>query len=374
MAGDFRCDVEDDCTVLSLALRGRGIPEGYRLRMRAHGATQELIATDDATAFVPLLAVASAVLRQDLLLDAAVDPVALAGAETAAGIMSGWFQWRPPRLAAAQTPRVGTPASGVGLCFSRGVDSLHALSRHRDAVTHLLGIDWIDSPPATPKVGDVWKATQAAADELGLPLLHVSTNLRSIVDEYASWGHYHGAVLAGFGLMCSPVLGELLVGSTSSPQAGLHEGSTAVTDPLWSSSLVSITYAEASATRLEKCAALASWPFVARWLKVCWERDGEGNCGQCSKCLLTMSEFHTVGAWDRIAPRFDAPLSLARLEQMADGCSYTGHLEQTLDLVRNLPQEDPLLPVWRRLADCVVGLSARESQRLDERRRLAESL
>ena len=82
--------------------------------------------------------------------------------------------------------------------------------------------------------------TDAAACELGVPLLRVTTNVRQLLEPSPGWLISHGQVLASFALMLGPQLAEVRIASTITAgdptRASVHE----LSDSLWSSSSVAI--------------------------------------------------------------------------------------------------------------------------------------
>jgi hypothetical protein len=82
---------------------------------------------------------------------------------------------------------------------------------------------------------------------------------------------------------------------------------------------------------------VAADSFASRWLKVCWEVAGDGNCGACFKCLTTMSNFAAVGELAAVQTRFRAPLTPAAVAALElTGVPYHSLLN-IIELVDDLP-------------------------------------
>lgn len=264
------------------------------------------------TPLVPALATAAAAYDADLVIDGPVCATAVAGACEATEVAARWFG--SPRVAihAATGVDAALTAAGRGLLFSRGLDSMATLRVMRQngiGPTHLVGMDWVDDPYAGPPQAGIWQATSRAADELGLPLVRVSTDARTLLDPLVSWSRAHVAVLAGGGLALGGILSTVGVSSTYSADSVWAYPSHRQLDHLWSSAAVAIEHrCDVEGTRIDKAAVVAGDPWASQWLKVCWERPGDGNCGRCRKCLMTMSALWLVGASQVIDSAFDGEL------------------------------------------------------------------
>lgn len=254
-----------------------------------------------ATPFLPVAAVLAGHLGEDVDLDAPVSPVTASGAEAALRLMSEWWSVHPVRVRA---PRAAPPyprGGGTGLFFTRGVDSTFSLARYRAGerrppLTHLIGVTGIDQQLSSEIRAEIWDDTQRAAERLGLPMLRVHTEMRTVVDPLVDWLHSHGAVLASAALLYAPVLGTAIVASTQHEEAAVPLGSHPELDHRWGSERCALLHDGAEHTRLEKVARIAREPDLLADLKVCWEADTASNCGRCYKCLLTMTALAATGA------------------------------------------------------------------------------
>lgn len=295
-----------------------------------------------ATPFLPMLTLLAGAVGARLRLDDPVDPVALDGAQRAASLLANWFDW-PHLHVAAPTVQV-PPATqrGTGLFFSRGLDSMWSLFRGGVPVQHLVGIDWEDAPLASDGTRAIMRGTRAAAADLGRPLHRVSSNYRQFSDAVIGWDEAVGPTLASFSLLLAPLVDQVIISATLPGHLLRPKGTHPDLDPLWSSSATRVLHFGVELGRCDKAAAVADEPFVQRWLKVCWEREGDGNCGMCPKCQMTMSNFAAVGRLDAVAPLFDAPLSadVVRTFPLARVA-----LENLVDVAERLPEGD-LRDAW----------------------------
>lgn len=317
-----------------------------RLHDEANGPEGRVPIDETATTFLPMLALLAGAVGARLRIDAPVDSSALEGAGRAAALLGEWFDW--PRLSVS-APTVDAPAlphRGTALFFSRGLDSTWSLFRGGTPVHHLIGIDWEDAPLASEGTRDIMRGTTAAAADLGLPFHRVSSNYRQFSDDVIGWDDAVGPTLASFALLLAPLVDEVIISATLPAHLLRPKGTHPDLDPLWSSSATAVRHFGAELGRCHKAAAVADEPFVQRWLKVCWERAGDGNCGTCPKCQMTMTNFAAIGRLDAIDGRFDATLSADRVRSF--GKVHVA-LENLADVVEHLPDGE-LREAWRLVA------------------------
>lgn len=369
MVSDVQPEYGDGVQASSAWFEGGHLEAGVRLRFRLHG---EGPLDHSGTPFVPLASVLGAWAGVDVVLDAPVDAAAVAGARRAVAVQSGFWGWRVPLIEAPAAVDAGPAAEpveqsvaaaagdgrGVGLFFTRGVDSTSALLTGGDAVTHLLAIDWVDPPLASDGTMAVWAGTAAAAADRGLPLLRLSTDLRTVTEPAPGWNHTHVPAMAGFALLLAPQLRKTWIaaseGSSTTQAWPSHEAS----DPLWSSSSMAIVHRyPVHGGRYERTAVVAADDWAMRWLKVCFMRPGDGNCGRCGKCLLTMAALDLLGAGDRIPEIFDGELTPEAVRAVIDNPPLGIYMDRR-DILDRLPDGE-LRDAW---VDLVAAIAARRAE------------
>jgi hypothetical protein len=186
---------------------------------------------------------------------------------------------------------------GVACFFTAGVDSFYTVLRHRqeiDALVYVRGFDVkLDSGPLHDRIVD---GVRTAAYELGLPLVVVTTDIRTFSDQFARWEYYHGAALASVAHMLAPHFSKVYIPATQTYAYLTPLGSHPLLDPLWSSEDLELVHDGCEASRLDKLELVTDEPAARHWLRVCWEnRGGSYNCGQCEKCLRTMVAMNALG-------------------------------------------------------------------------------
>jgi hypothetical protein len=379
---DVTVEAADGVLATTAWMRGGPAGDGMRVRFRIHG---DGVLDTSASPFLPVAAVVAAWGGVDVVIDAPVDATALDGARQAITMLAGFghsagatvpliiatevvapasapaepfpaagrgeaFSRAPCRAGAGAGAGAGSAAGAgagsrrIGLFFTRGVDSTATLLTDASEVTHLVGIDWVDPPYCSPGTEAVFASTIAAAAERGLPLVRVTTNVRDLLDGGAGWRWGFGPVLASFGLALAPMLDEVRISSAFSPGDSTPNSSQERLDPLWSSSSVAVVH-RAIGARLHRTAIVAADPWAMRWLKVCWMRPGDGNCGRCPKCLMTMTALRICEADDLLATCFDEPLTA---EAVVDSVAVprVSAIPLMAELVDNLHPEDPLQAAW----------------------------
>ena len=253
-------------------------------------------------AFATALLPAVAQRRWRLRMTQPLDPKWLAGAQEILEIWAGWWQ-TPAALddlleASHAAPPEAPPAGRVGLCFSGGLDAFHTLLCSGREIDYLVFAHGYDIPIGDERRFAAAEASvRSVAAEVGARAVVVRTNLRRRRPfKGAGWGRTHGGALAALGHVCSSELGEILISSAYTRGSGNDWGTSWDTDPGWSSSRLNVTHFGESSTRDDKMRALVQNPLVRDHIRVCWENKAEtGNCGECEKCVRTMTYVELLG-------------------------------------------------------------------------------
>ena len=206
---------------------------------------------------------------------------------------------------------------GTGAFFSGGVDSLFSVRRELGSLTDLMFVQGFDIPhDDTEKADLVRPRLEAAADEIGVPLREVWTNIRAFSEPLSCyWGqHFFGAALASVSHLLAPAMGTSIVPGSTCYDDLIPWGSHVVSDPLWGSADLELIHHGPEASRTEKIQAIADWPIAQRHLRVCWQGESDDyNCGRCEKCCRTLAALRAIGAEEDFAHLFDAELDLEAL-------------------------------------------------------------
>ncbi|MFN5116869.1 MAG: hypothetical protein ACK5JJ_02075 [Cyanobacteriota bacterium] len=338
---------------------------------------QDGVLREQADAFLPVLLPAAMAAGAELQIEVPVDPELLAAAQRVGRLLATWHpSWSeispiatagsvsPASTAASTEAPTSAPNPAPGKrasFFSGGLDSFRTLQRHGPALDQLLFVHGFDIPlHATEKAEAVQRSLALVAEEVGIDILTVRTNLRAFTDAWVAWDHHQcGSALAAVAHLLAPRFRQVLIPS-SYPFAFLSPyGSHPGLDPLWSTPGLELLHDGCEEGRWEKVEALASWPLARQQLRVCWQPNSlKPNCGHCRKCLVTHALLR-ARCGDHPWPAFPAPLPLAALERVkVDGLDMRHRLLQARDHLHTTGADPALLRSLSRL------LQPRAPQRL----------
>jgi len=289
-------------------------------------------------------------------------------------------------------------AGAVGLAFSGGVDSFHALWSHLPEneplqacrVTHCLMINGFDEDAELDGNGSfdsIRGIYEPLMAKLGIELIVVRTNLLAILGQMVRSQSY-ASFLAAPALLLGPLLSHFYIaaGWTVTMQGLYPDGSHLMLDHLVSTESLRTATVDTHLSRVEKLAALAGWPETYDRLRVCWrptgvqaDRPAIANCCACQKCLRTMITLEVIGALDRFSC-FPQPLVRQRIRDL-DFAWEPGVLliQDVIELARREGRPDIARDIrraiWRsrRLRPALRRIFL-ASGRLEERSRLYRAL
>jgi len=203
----------------------------------------------------------------------------------------------------------------VGCAFTGGVDSLYTVLRGRHRLGALVFVHGFDIALRNRTLRrHVARRLRAAAGSLGIPLLEVSTNLKTFSDRFVDWHLAFGGALAAVAMLLSDRFGEFLIAAGQCARFPLlPDGAHPELNPLYSTDRLQVRAAGLDATRFEKVLAIAHDPVAMNSLRVCWRNPGNAyNCGRCEKCLRTLVSLEIAGA-AQDCTTFGEALDLERL-------------------------------------------------------------
>lgn len=157
---------------------------------------------------------------------------------------------------------------------------------------------------------NVVNAVTAMANDAGIELIQLYTNayahFRDLDSDFSFWRfEYHGSFLAAIAHAFAPRLSVASIASTYDFANLEPWGSHPLLDPLYSTNNLQIRHENAALSRLEKTKLVGEWDIALKQLRVCNEkasyRKGNYNCGNCEKCVRTMTAFLALGMLDRVA-------------------------------------------------------------------------
>jgi tRNA U34 2-thiouridine synthase MnmA/TrmU len=215
------------------------------------------------------------------------------------------------------------PLATAGLLFSGGVDSLYSLHRMREdgwPPDALISVDAGANDTDLVCRDRRREGIRAVADELGIPLVTVDTNLHLVA--WLPHQDLHVARNLGTASVLQAAVGTLVYSATQR----LEATSFAETKLRTRGERIEILTAEAvrwggmellvlgdDLGRTDKTAAIMDDPIAWRALDVCTDQtyqatraeDAAVNCSRCDKCARTILLLEHLGVLDRFAARFD---------------------------------------------------------------------
>lgn len=160
-----------------------------------------------------------------------------------------------------------------------------------------------------PSFQNVIDAVSAMAQDADINLIQVSTNayahLGDLDPDFSFWRfEYHGSFLAAVAHAFVPRLTSVSIASTYDLANLEPWGSHPLIDPLYSSTKLKIRHENVALSRLEKTRLVGEWDVALKHLRVCNQKasysQGNYNCGQCEKCVRTMTALLSLNLLDRV--------------------------------------------------------------------------
>ena len=298
---------------------------------------------------------------ENLTVDAPVSAKLLEGIQEIQTVLTGWYPTLLKRVKVTPEAAVTAAPSGVSRtisCFTGGVDSFHTFVRHVDEIDSLLYVDGFDVPlPNMPLLRTVHNTVNAAAAARGKEATFVATNLKSFTDKELSWSLVaHGAALAGVGMLLQSHFSTMLIPSSHSMTQLFPWGSHLHLDHLWSTERLAFIHDGADASRVQKTLVISTEPSAYNNLRVCWQNKGPYNCGDCDKCLRTMTTLELMGARDKFTVFPDRDL-VSALRGLKIG-SVSG-MEFQAEVLEYAQQTGNTSPVVAALSDAIDRFKAR---------------
>ncbi|MFZ0131501.1 MAG: hypothetical protein WAK95_03090 [Desulfobacterales bacterium] len=248
-----------------------------------------------------------------VFVDAAVCPELIDGILTAMAWIRHWWYSPETALPTIETKSAYTPSAlpmpkRAGLFFSGGIDSLatlrhnrlHYPMEHPNSIRDGLLVYGLEV--SDPTAFELVKNSMAEiARDASVTLIPVYTNLRDLNDDWIFWGHsFQGAVFSAIAHAVSTRCDTVTISSSHCVCSTHPYGTHPLIDPNFSSSDLQIKHFGCRLSRMDKTKLVADWDVALKNLRVCNKfnlyQPNQLNCGQCEKCLLTMTCFLAIGA------------------------------------------------------------------------------
>jgi len=277
-----------------------------------------------------------------ILVDGTVCPRLRDGLLAALAILGRWWEGRrrPIVIEAAGGFRPYADRSDRSALFlTGGVDSMHILRMNRyrypsdhpaafrDAVyvAHLSFLEYAHERSARTLnlTARQTRVVRAVGEACGLEPVFLESNFRLLEQEaYLVLPQDQGVNLSAAAHALLPRIGSVSLAASLDAQFLPRWGTHPLLDPHYSSSALEFRHEGAGYTRFEKVADLASWDVARKNLLVCFEgplEPGRLNCGECEKCLRTMTALLAVGALDATSAFSGDTVTAEKIEKMPFG-------------------------------------------------------
>jgi len=311
--------------------------------------------------FVAAMLMPAMALGEPLEIDAPVSARLLAQSRHLMDVFHSWW----PELSKIEVTANGTqraPGWRLGrrpsACFfSLGVDSYSTLLSNLDGsaygtepISSLIFVGGFDVRLRKESLlAEIDASLEKTAVATGTKPLRVDTNLRTFADRIVTWNQYHGSAMASVAIALERAFRTVYIASSYSYVDLAPWGSHPIPDPLWSTERLTFIHDGCKYCRAEKIARIAEVPVVQQTLRACWENRGERyNCGECEKCLRTMTVLEGLG----VLERYDTFPHALDLDKLVD-CDWTNprvrrRFELVLDVVPDSPRNRALRDAIRR--------------------------
>jgi glycosyltransferase involved in cell wall biosynthesis len=319
--------------------------------------------TPSADAALPACLIPAMRAGGTLRLEDPVSPRMLRTQREFQAIQSAWsHDWEfghPPLqevevLAPTRVPDPPARPGRVAAFFSGGVDSFSTVLSNPD-LTDLIFVRGTDILPRNPHQAGLADRVEArlrdAAEELGLSLHSVETNVRDLADPLVRWETYFNSAMVAVSLFMAPLFERVLMANMTDHETQVPIASGRLVDQLWSTERIELVSDGGRFSREERLRRISRHPVVQRTLRVCWHNpDGAYNCGRCRKCLLTMLSLEALGVRD-LFTTFPSELDLGLVPDLEfDQRILLPTWEDALDTIRGAGRPDLERPVEALLA------------------------
>ena len=177
--------------------------------------------------------------------------------------------------------------------FSGGVDGTYTFLKEKNNIDELLFVKGIDMQLSNEQLySEAYAANNCFLSKHDAKLTAVQSNVRFLGHHHnIGWNSWNGAGLASIAIAGG--YRECYIASGLSYGELIPEGTSYISDHLFSTAHTRIIHHGANANRMEKLEFLSKLPEALEILRVCWQDNGY-NCGACEKCLRTMAALRAL--------------------------------------------------------------------------------
>ncbi|MDR3575602.1 MAG: hypothetical protein P4L50_17215 [Anaerolineaceae bacterium] len=315
-----------------------------------------------ADAFAAGLLPLAMVIQEDMHIEGSLSPRLAYGLLEYQQALNFWFPKQLAQVAIHAADLTSLPLELAGqscvTLFSGGVDSCFTLMSHQPdhqpnpdfQTKYAIFVQGFDIPLQNrPAYEESLKIFSQQLAPLGVEIIPCRTNLHYFTSGLLNWGIAHGGAIIATGLILDKLIRYFLVPSSYSLEELVPWGSSPMTDHWLSTETLQVNHHGASLSRIEKVAAISTWPPAQRFLRVCVDenkRFAVNNCSQCEKCIRTMVMLEICGSLKSFAT-FKQPFG------RWDIIKWVPHydsgdvwLPQTLQYAVSRGKTEYIIPLW----------------------------
>lgn len=260
---------------------------------------------EDASPFAASLLIPCMMRNENLVINGSIPRTLYEGMKHIIDVMVDWNVGMKRIKIKAKTisEDIESPKEkNVATFFSGGVDSFYTFLKPRDnredAITHFILINGNDIDLRNHKLWEVTRDNvHNIAHDANIQVVEVETNIQAVLESMLSPDFTHGGSLAAAGIALRNGFKKIYIPGSFSYEQIVPYGSHVDIDPYWGTKTLSFEHDGIEATRMQKVDREITWsPLPLKYLRVCYmNTKGAYNCGECEKCVRTMTALHAMG-------------------------------------------------------------------------------
>lgn len=290
---------------------------GYEPRSVFFKADQSVL-TRNSEAYISAALLPAMQEEKDLAPPGTLDPLFAENLQTIQDIYSTWYDKAEPISINAEvysSSDVSDRGKGqTATFFTGGVDSFYTLLKNKDEIDTLIYVHGLDVDLKNESLRQqVSEMIQKVGSELEKNVIEVEANIRAFSDNLASWGRYHGGVLAAVGHTLRKSISKVFIPASYTYDDLFPWGSHPLLDPLWGTRSNTFVHDGCESSRVEKCQKIVKYNVALENLRTCWRNPNSVyNCGECNKCVRTKINLYSVGGLEN-CKTFDSNIDIEGL-------------------------------------------------------------
>ena len=280
--------------------------------------------TKSSNPFITSLFLLASRFGEDINIKGNVSPRLIWGIQQYLQLFKNWYPnlYKISKIDAEFYEKKINSRNDIASSFSGGVDSFYTILRNNPTkpcplpISYAFFIHGFDIPLNDPNnYWKIFKQYKSVLKQLDIELIPIATNIRDFLFEM-TWEEVFGGPLAGIAFCFDNLFQYYLVPSAYDSEFLMKQGTDSRLVPLLATESTSLLLDAGGVSRTEKTSLIAKNPNTYNNLRVCWETiDGVSNCGNCEKCIRTMTELELLGKLDNYST-FKSPWSAKKIRRI----------------------------------------------------------